>query len=81
MKEEEILLRIRELVDEEHALRQERESGRVGRADETDRLRRVESALDQCWDLLRRRRVQAATGSGADDVEPRAADEVQRYQQ
>ncbi|MBB5923333.1 hypothetical protein FHR81_004400 [Actinoalloteichus hoggarensis] len=74
-------MRIRELVDEEHALRAERESGRIDGADETDRLRHVESALDQCWDLLRRRRVQAARGGDADDVEPRPADEVQRYQQ
>ncbi|AOS65197.1 DUF2630 family protein [Actinoalloteichus hymeniacidonis] len=81
MRETEILERIRELVDEEHALRHERESGRVDRQAETERLNQVESALDQCWDLLRRRRVQADAGADPDDVVPRDPAEVQRYQQ
>jgi Protein of unknown function (DUF2630) len=56
MSEQPILDRIDALVDEEHRLRTmagERRLSEEGR----ERLRQVESELDRCWNLLRRRRV------------------------
>ena len=55
MDDAEVIKRIGALVDEEHTL--ERSLGDAGPDEEsTDRLREIEVALDQCWDLLRQRR-------------------------
>ena len=81
MSDDSVLHQINALVDEEHRLRQQVRDGEISSDDERARLRSVEEALDQCWDLLRRRR--AARDSGADpaSVEARPIDEVERYLQ
>jgi Protein of unknown function (DUF2630) len=48
--------RIEELVDEEHRLRQAH-AGRELDPEQRARLESVESELDRCWDVLRRRRA------------------------
>jgi Protein of unknown function (DUF2630) len=72
---------ISELVDEEHRLRGAVQAGALNSDQEHARLRQVEVELDQCWDLLRRRRAAREFNTDPDAVEPRAADEVERYQQ
>ena len=81
MNDEEVIKRIGGLVEEEHALERSLTSG-TGSTDETDaRLRELEVALDQCWDLLRQRRARRATGDNPDTAAVRPGDVVERYQQ
>ncbi len=80
MDDAEIVRRIDELVAEEHRL----ESSHVGEGlseDEQARLRRVEVALDQCWDLLRQRRARRRSGQDPEDAEVRPETVVEGYRQ
>ena len=70
--DEDIYLRIKALVDEEHSL--------VGGAS-TDRRQQLEEQLDQCWDLLRQRQARREFGGDADDAEPRDVQQVEDYLQ
>ena len=80
MDDAEVISRIGALVDEEHAL--EREAGQHGpESDAASRLREVEVALDQCWDLLRQRRARRQMGQDPDDARVRPPEVVERYQQ
>ncbi len=80
MDDAEVIKRIGALVDEEHTL--ERSLGDAGPDEEsTDRLRQIEVALDQCWDLLRQRRARRATGDDPDDAQVRPSGIVEGYQQ
>jgi uncharacterized protein DUF2630 len=81
MGDESVLNRISELVDEEHRLRQQLAAGEISSDEEHARLRTVEVALDQCWDLLRRRRAALQQGESPDLVQPRPVDEVEGYLQ
>ncbi|HEX6869664.1 MAG TPA: DUF2630 family protein [Micromonosporaceae bacterium] len=81
MDEKAILARIGELVDEEHHLRTAVQAGELGTEEEHDRLRSVEQALDQCWDLLRRRRAAQDTKHDPDTVQTRSVAEVESYLQ
>ncbi len=81
MDDKEILHRITTLVDEEHTLRGKAQRGEVSSDDERSRLANLEVALDQCWDLLRRRRADRANGSDPDAEEARSASEVEGYLQ
>lgn len=79
MDDKTILTRINELVDEEYRLRAEAQSTQAGTDDERDRLRELEESLDQCWDLLRRRR--AARQSSGDPEAQGVRPEIERYLQ
>jgi hypothetical protein len=80
MDDAEVIRHIGALVDEEHAL--ERETARRGPgADSAQRLRELEVALDQCWDLLRQRRARREMGDDPDAAQVRPPDVVERYQQ
>jgi hypothetical protein len=76
MSDESVLGRINELVAEEHELRKKLAAGEISTDEEHARLRALEESLDQCWDLLRRRRA-----AGSDDVEPRSVGQVEGYLQ
>ena len=80
MTDEELVARITQLVEEEHRL----EGSRVGEGlDDGDarRLRDLEVALDQTWDLLRQRRARRAAGLDPDGAEPRDPRTVEGYRQ
>lgn len=81
MNDESVLSRINELVQEEHELRRQLAAGEISSEEEHARLRRVEEALDQAWDLLRRRRAAASNGQSPDAVRPRPIREVEDYRQ
>ncbi|OLT33795.1 hypothetical protein BJF79_07825 [Actinomadura sp. CNU-125] len=81
MKEEDILARIGEFVGEEQDLRARLQRGDLSRAEERRRLQDLEVALDQCWDLLRRRRARLDAGENPDDAGVRPPDEVEGYLQ
>ncbi|MFF4172013.1 DUF2630 family protein [Streptomyces sp. NPDC001744] len=76
MDNEEILDDIGALVEEERALRQRGDGLTPG---ERARLTEVEIRLDQCWDLLRRRRAKAEFGEDPDTETIRPAAEVESY--
>jgi len=81
MDDKQILERITALVDEEHELRTRRQSGEVSSADEVTRLHELEESLDQCWDLLRRRRAARDVGSNPDEVSSKSKPQVEGYLQ
>jgi hypothetical protein len=81
MNEHDILVRVRNLVDEEHSLRDRVQSGELAPEQEQAELRRIEEALDQCWDLLRQRRARREFHQNPDGAQPRPVREVEGYQQ
>ena len=74
MADEEILHRIRTLVDEEHAVRS-------GKEVDEERLAHLEETLDQCWDLLRQRRALREFGEDPSEAKVRGEGTVEHYQQ
>ena len=63
MNDKELVNEINRLSEEEHRL----EEAHVGEGlspEETAKLRTIEVALDQCWDLLRQRRAPARRRPG-----------------
>ncbi|MBR8744064.1 DUF2630 family protein [Nocardiopsis sp. MG754419] len=76
--EHDIMTTIRGLMDEEHALRST--PGGLEPA-ERGRMKEVEEALDQCWDLLRQRRARSEYGQDPDQTRARSTSEVENYWQ
>jgi hypothetical protein len=82
MDEKDILGRINEYVGEEQRLRERLQRDDLGRAEEQRRLAELEVALDQCWDLLRRRRARREAGEDpAEAAGVRPPDVVEGYLQ
>jgi Protein of unknown function (DUF2630) len=73
------LARIHHLVAEEKSLRERLQHGDISASEEHERLRRVETELDQCWDLLRQRRALRETGGDPRAARVRPPDEVEGY--
>ena len=73
------LTRINNLVAEEKNLRARLQAGEISGDEEHTRLRRVETELDQCWDLLRQRRALRETGGDPKAAQVRPADQVEGY--
>ena len=80
MDDNEIVQRIHQLVEDEHRLNTMHE-GEFASDDDQRRMRELEVALDQCWDLLRQRRARRAAGLPADDAQVRSEGVVEGYQQ
>ena len=80
MQDQEILSRISQLVDEEHRLLQLEQQDQLADPD-NKRMRELEVALDQCWDLLRQRRARREFGHNPDEATVRPADIVENYKQ
>ena len=72
--------RIETLVAEEHELWQREAAGEATDADRT-RLEAIKVSLDQCWDLLRRRRALRSAGLPDDEAQPQPSEVVERYLQ
>lgn len=81
MDDQQILQRIREMVDDERALRSGVSAGTISSDEEHQRLRRIEVELDRCWDLLRQRRALRDAGEDVQEAAVRPAGEVEGYQQ
>ncbi|MEU6780852.1 DUF2630 family protein [Nonomuraea sp. NPDC052116] len=81
MRDDEILTKISALVDEEHELRNRLSTGEVTTDEEHERIKQLETALDQCWDLLRQRRARRSAGEDPDNAAARPANEVENYSQ
>jgi hypothetical protein len=80
MDDKQVLDRIGDLVEEEHAL--ERQALGQGLDDDQQvRLHEVEVQLDQCWDLLRQRRARRDAGQDPDSAQIRPEGTVEGYLQ
>ncbi len=73
-----IVHRIGELAEEERSLERSHEGEELSPHDQ-ERLGQIQVALDQCWDLLRRRRAQRDTGQDPDRVSVRPEAFVENY--
>ena len=81
MDDNTVLSRINELVDEEHHLREQLSRGEISSAEEHERLAELEVSLDQCWDLLRRRRAAREVGNDPNAEQAHSVNEVEGYLQ
>jgi hypothetical protein len=81
VRDQEIMQRVRDLVDEEHRLRSRLQAGEISAEEEHERLRAMEETLDQCWDLLRQRRALREAGEDPGLAKARPVSEVEGYQQ
>ncbi|HEU4425369.1 MAG TPA: DUF2630 family protein [Pilimelia sp.] len=76
-----VLSQISNLIDEEHRLRNQLAAGEISADEERARLRDLEESLDQCWDLLRRRRAARDVGQDPEAIQARPVQEVEGYLQ
>ncbi len=81
MTEQEILDRVQALVDQEHELRTKLAAGELSEGEEHAQLAKLETALDQAWDLLRQRRARQEFGQSEDGATERPVSEVEGYLQ
>ena len=80
MDDLQIVARIGELTEEEHAL-ERAHAGEALSGSELERLRAIEVALDQCWDLLRQRRARRDAGVDPSEAVARPESMVEGYEQ
>ncbi len=80
MDDNTILQRVSELTDEERELEESHEKAKLSE-EKLARLKAIEIELDQCWDLLRRRRARRHAGLDPDEETIRPADVVEHYKQ
>jgi hypothetical protein len=80
MDDVELVQRINALAEEEHALERRHAGDPLSQTDH-DRLRAIEVALDQCWDLLRQRRARRHSGLDPDGAAVRSEGTVEGYSQ
>ena len=81
MDDKEILAHIDQLIQTEHELRSKLAAGEISGQEEHERLASAETALDQCWDLLRQRRARREFGQNPEEAEVRPVTEVEGYRQ
>jgi hypothetical protein len=75
-----IVRHIGDLSDEEHHLEGAHVGAGLSEAEVT-RLREIEVALDQCWDLLAQRRARRSAGLDPEGAAVRSGSVVEHYQQ
>ena len=80
MDDADVIKNIDALVEREHELRAQHEGAGLS-PEERAELDQLEVQLDQCWDLLRRRRARRDVGEDPDAIPVRDADTVEHYQQ
>ena len=81
MDDTDIVKRIDELAAREHELERSHAGGEGLGPEELRRLRAIEVALDQCWDLLRQRRARRDAGKDPNEAQARSIPVVEGYQQ
>jgi hypothetical protein len=80
MRDEQVLDQIDKLVAEEHELYRRAEQGGLD-AEGHARMQALSVGLDQCWDLLRRRRALRDAGEDPDAARVRSEHTVEHYEQ
>ncbi|PXX68458.1 uncharacterized protein DUF2630 [Nocardia tenerifensis] len=81
MTEQDVLARIKALVDQEHELRAQAVKGELDPTAERRQLAELEVMLDQAWDLLRQRRARIDQGESPDSAQPSPPGQVEGYLQ
>ncbi|QIS06297.1 DUF2630 family protein [Nocardia brasiliensis] len=81
MTEQDVLARIKALVEQEHKLRAQATKGELDPKTERRQLAELEVMLDQAWDLLRQRRARIDQGVSPDGAEPSSPAQVEGYLQ
>jgi hypothetical protein len=81
MDDRQILDEIKRIVDREHQLRDELAQGQIDSEIERHELSRLDTVLDECWDLLRQREARRDAGQDENDVALRPASRVENYLQ
>jgi hypothetical protein len=81
MEDRQILDEIKHIVDREHQLRAEVEQGQIDPEIERNELKRLDVALDQCWDLLRQRQARRDANRDEREAAVRPASTVENYLQ
>ncbi|MGV9972005.1 DUF2630 family protein [Nocardia beijingensis] len=81
MSEQDILARIKDLVDQEHQLRSQATHGELDPKTERQRLAELEVMLDQAWDLLRHRRARIDQGQSPEAAQVNPVSQVEGYLQ
>jgi hypothetical protein len=81
MDDRDVLDRIGQLVSEEHHLYERTKEGIGLTPADHERLRSIEEALDQCWDLLRQRRARREFGGDPEQAAARDPSVVEGYRQ
>lgn len=81
MDDHSIVERIDRLAGEEHALFERSGHGEGLSEEDHQRMRELEVALDQCWDLLRQRRARRRAGQDPDQARVRDEAVVEGYRQ
>jgi predicted nuclease with TOPRIM domain len=71
--------RISELVSTERELRSQLSAREISTDEEHEQLRRVETELDQCWDLLRQRQALREFGGDPEEAAARPEGTVEGY--
>ncbi len=79
MADAELHTQIQHLIDTEHELRRQVASGAITGQQEQERLRGIETHLDQLWDLLRQRQAKREFGQNPDAARLRSPDVVEDY--
>jgi hypothetical protein len=80
MDDQDIVAEIDRLAREEHQLQRDH-LGQALAENKAARLRDIEVALDQCWDLLRQRRARRNAGQDPEEASVRGEPTVEGYQQ
>jgi hypothetical protein len=78
MDDEQIFSQINALAHEEHELYEKESHGGIT-PEERERLKQLEVALDQCWDLLHQRRARRSAGLDPADATIRDPGTVEGY--
>jgi len=68
-QDQDVIDRIEQLAHEEHTLFEKESRGEASTRERT-RLQEIQTNLDACYDLLRRRRARRAAGLDPDGAEP-----------
>jgi hypothetical protein len=69
---------INALAREEHELFERESQGSATEADR-QRLQKIQTTLDQCWDLLRQRRARREFGQDPEQARPRDEKTIKGY--
>jgi len=69
MDDKNVMQHIDKLAREEHDLFERESHGKTTDADR-ERLRQLQTLLDQCWDLLRQRRAKREFGLDPNEAQP-----------
>ena len=78
MDDKNVIQHIERLAREEHDLFEAESHGKFTDADR-ERLRQLQTLLDQCWDLLRKRRAKREFGQDSDEARLRSEKVIKGY--